>query len=141
MIINLLTSAPFWIKSIRCNAYALKIKRHKINMDEVFVVSRIIDEFPYSCSHVKQNYLKHKEKVMNINQLDTHLQIKVISIWAQESEGTKNPNVSFIFMVEKSPTYLGDSGKAIKQIHPKRENLKIPHNPTRMLIICGKLGH
>ena len=70
--------------------------------DIILVVSNII--FSYSWRDVKKT-LKHKEEEMDINQLCTHhLQIEV-SIRAHESGGNKNSNISFINMVEKSPTY------------------------------------
>ena len=76
----------------------------------MFVVSSIINKLPYSWI---KKILKRKEEEIDINQLGTHLQIEV-SIKAQESRATKNPNISSINMVEKSPTYQGRKGKGNK---------------------------
>ena len=114
-------------------------------MDEVFVVSSIIDKLHYSWRDVKKT-LKHKKEDIDINQLGTLLQIKV-SIRAQENRGSKNPNISSINMVEESPYKRGkpkgqhgnssQKGKAAKsttwQLIPKGKSRK--NHITRQVLL------
>ncbi|XP_057518767.1 uncharacterized protein LOC130799628 [Amaranthus tricolor] len=52
------------------------LKRHDINMDELFVVSSIIDKLPPSWKGVR-SILKHKKEEIDLTQLATHLLIEV----------------------------------------------------------------
>ena len=114
------------------------LKHHNIKMDEVFVVSSIIDKLPYSWRDVKKT-LKHKEEDIDINQLGTHLQIEV-SIRAQESGGSKNPNISSINVVEESSHMKGKRKVQNGNSSQKGKAAKITP-PDKSCWICGKLGH
>ena len=51
------------------------LKQHSIKMDELFVVSSIIDKIPHTWKYVRST-LKHKKKEIDLTQLATHLHIE-----------------------------------------------------------------
>ena len=106
------------------------LKRYNIKMDEVFVVSSIIEKLPYSWRDFKKT-LQHKEEDIDVNELDTHLQIEV-SIRAQESGDLKIQISHPLTWLRKVPI-KGESGKANMAIHPKRVKPQRPHHPTSLV--------
>ena len=71
---------------------------HDIKMDEIFVVSSIIDKLPPSWRDVR-HALKHKKEDMSLADLGQHLVVES-GIRAQEGQKDPNPNIGSVNMVE-----------------------------------------
>ena len=74
------------------------MKIHDIKMDEIFVVSSIIDKLPPSWRDVR-HALKHKKEDMSLADFGKHL-VVVSSIRAQEGQKNPNSNIGSVNMVE-----------------------------------------
>ncbi|XP_021732979.1 uncharacterized protein LOC110699771 [Chenopodium quinoa] len=85
------------------------LKQQGINVDELFVVSSIIDKLPSSWKSVKHE-LKHKKEDMSLSELATHLQIEE-GIRAMEKAKDGNPSFSTINVVEEGKSSASTSGK------------------------------
>ena len=91
---------------------------HDIKMDEIFVVSSIIDKLPPSWRDVRLA-LKHKKQDMSLADLGQHLIVES-SIRAQEGKKDPNQNIGSVNMVEgksshgekRKKTYNGSAGKS-----------------------------
>ena len=86
------------------------MKLHKIEMDEVFIVSSIIDKLPPSWRDVR-HALKHKREEITFSVLGQYIVVE-FSIRIQENQKDENPNVSTINMVaEEKPSHSGEKRK------------------------------
>ncbi|XP_021744225.1 uncharacterized protein LOC110710260 [Chenopodium quinoa] len=75
------------------------LKQHVISVDELFVVSSIIDKLPTSWKDVKHE-LKHKKEDISLSELATHLQVEE-GIRAMKNAKDGNPSTSTINVVEE----------------------------------------
>ena len=86
------------------------IKLHKFEMDEVFIVSNIIDKLPPSWRDVK-HALKYKREEITLSDIGQHA-VGVESSIIQENRKDENPNVGTINMVaEGKPSHSGEKRK------------------------------
>ena len=86
------------------------MKLHKIEMDEVFIVSSIIDMLPPSWRNVR-HALKHKREEITLSNLGQHIVFES-SIRIQENQKDENPNVGSIIMVaEGKPSHSSEKRK------------------------------
>ncbi|XP_021728747.1 uncharacterized protein LOC110695829 [Chenopodium quinoa] len=76
------------------------LEQHGIAMNELFVVSSIIDKLPPSWKNVKHD-LKHKKEDMTLSGLATHLQIEE-GIRVMEGAKEGNPSTSTVNMDDNS---------------------------------------
>ncbi|XP_021755936.1 uncharacterized protein LOC110721115 [Chenopodium quinoa] len=85
------------------------LEQHGIAMNELFVVSSIIDKLPPSWKNFKHD-LKHKMEDMTLSGLATHLQIEE-GIRAMEGAKDGNPSTSTVNMVDDGRASASTSGK------------------------------
>ena len=67
-------------------------------MDEIFVISSVIEKLPPSWRDFRHT-LKHKKEEMSLADLGQHIVVES-SIRAQEGQAEINPNVGLVNMVE-----------------------------------------
>ena len=75
----------------------INMKVHDITMDEIYIVSSIIDKLPNTWRYVK-HALKHKKEEITLSELAQHLQVEA-SLRELESSKGDNPNLSTINIV------------------------------------------
>ncbi|XP_021732967.1 uncharacterized protein LOC110699757 [Chenopodium quinoa] len=85
------------------------LEQHGIAMNDLFVVSSIIDKLLPSWKNVKHD-LKHKKEDMTLSSLATHLQIEE-GICAMEGAKDGNPSTSTVNMVDEGKASASTSGK------------------------------
>lgn len=88
------------------------LKQHKIDLNEMYVVSCIIDKLPPGWKDVR-NALKHKKDDINLQQLASHLLIEE-GIRKQDGQKDGNPSSSTVNMVEGSKSKGGGNPKKRK---------------------------
>ena len=109
----------------------------EINMDEVFIVSSIINKLPPSWRDVR-HALKHKREEITLSDLGQHIVIES-SIRIQENRKDENPNVSTINMVtEGKPSHSGEKRKKTESLKGKATSSNAGEKVCRE---CGKPGH
>ncbi|XP_021719995.1 uncharacterized protein LOC110687676 [Chenopodium quinoa] len=111
------------------------LKQHGINVDELFVVSSIIDKLPNSWKDVKHD-LKHKKEDISLSNLATHLQIEE-GIRAMEKAKDGNPSSSTINVVEEGKSSASTSGKRKKFNSSKGKSKKQKDNNKYACWECG----
>ncbi|XP_021740889.1 uncharacterized protein LOC110707191 [Chenopodium quinoa] len=114
------------------------LKQHGINVDELFVVSSIIDKLPNSWKDVKHD-LKHKKEDIYLSNLATHLQIEE-GIRAMEKAKDGNPSSSTINMVEEGKSSASTSGKRKKFNSSKGMSKKQKDNNKNACWECEENG-
>ncbi|XP_021717344.1 uncharacterized protein LOC110685179 [Chenopodium quinoa] len=107
------------------------LKQYGINVDELFVVSSIIDKLPNSWKDVKHD-LKHKKEDISLSNLATHLQIEE-GIRAMEKAKDGNPSSSTINVMEEGKTSASTSGKR-KMFNSSRASPRNKRTTTSMLV-------
>ena len=94
------------------------MKLHKIEMDEAFIVSSIIDKLPPSWRDVR-HALKHKREEIRLSDLGQHIVVES-SIRIQDNQKDENPNVGTINMVaEEKPSHSGEKRKKTETLKGK----------------------
>ncbi|XP_021761359.1 uncharacterized protein LOC110726199 [Chenopodium quinoa] len=104
------------------------LRQHDIILDETFVVSSIVDKFPFSWKDFKSG-LKHRKDDVNLEGLTSHIRIEE-EIRVQEGNKDANPSSTTVNIVEdaspnvrkrgndsnknkgKNPKFSGDSSKS-----------------------------
>ena len=113
------------------------IKLHKIEMDEVFIVSSIIDKLSPSWRDVR-HALKHKREAITFSDLVQHIVVKS-SIRIQENRKDENPNVGTINMVaEGKPSHSGEKRKKTETFKGKATSSNAGEKASWE---CGKPGN
>ena len=98
------------------------MKVHDITMDEICIVSSIIDKLASTWRDVKHT-LKHKKEDITLSELAQHLQVEA-SLRELESSRGDNPNLSTFnkVMDDKNASTSGDKRK--KTQNPKGKGKK-----------------
>ncbi|CAO2812905.1 unnamed protein product [Amaranthus hypochondriacus] len=112
------------------------LKLHKIEIDEVFLVSSIINKLPPSWRDVR-HALKHKREEITLSDLGQHIIVES-SIRIHENRKDENPNVGTINMVAEGKQ--SRSGDKRKRNDTSKGKATIP-NTEKVCWECGKPGH
>ena len=77
------------------------MKIHDISLDEIFIVSSIIDKLPPSW-RVVRHAIKFKKEDISLSDLEQHIVIES-SITVHKGQKESNPNVGTINMIDGKP--------------------------------------
>ena len=113
------------------------MKVHVITMDEIYIVSSIIDKLPSSWRDVRHT-LKHKKEEITLTELAQHLQVEA-SLRELESSKGDNPNLSTVNMVIDDGKASTSGDKRKKPQYPKGKGKKKVNDNACWE--CGKTGH
>ena len=105
------------------------MKIRYIQMDEVFIVSSIINKLSPSWRDVR-HALQYKKEEITLSDLRQHIVVES-SIRAHESQKNGNPNVATINMVEDKGRSSSFEEKE-KKNHLSRGSPTLPHRPLTM---------